>query len=210
MGVANIMESEGANLNRRLPGETPLNDISGLKLKWITTVQALSKVEFENIEKALDKYTSRKPTNKTAPFTARWMCKVHREMFGEVWRWAGSPRKGDLNIGLPWYQVEIAIEDLSRDIAKWKTSSDFDLISQAATIHFRAVQIHPFLNGNGRWSRLLANIWLCKHSAKLTQWPEHGLVRHESPIRDEYIQALKQADKGHIDPLVDLHRKYSR
>ena len=56
------MATEKINLTRGLPGETPLDDISGLKLPWVRTVAALSKVEFTNVGKAIYKYTARKPT----------------------------------------------------------------------------------------------------------------------------------------------------
>lgn len=45
------------------------------------------------------------------------------------------------------------------------------MIDDAALLHYRAVKIHPFPNGNGRWSRMLANVWLRKHGAKPTVWP---------------------------------------
>jgi hypothetical protein len=64
------------------------------------------------------------------------------------------------------------------------------------------------MNGNGRWARLLANIWLGRHDNDIIRWPEDGLVRQASPIRDIYIAALKKADTGDIGSLIDLHRQY--
>lgn len=196
------------DLNRGLEGETPLADISGLKLKWVRTVSDLSKVEFTNVGKAIYKHTVRKPTNRTAPFTSLWMCRVHKDMYADVWTWAGIPRKTALNIGVTWEQVEVSLEQLAADLQAWQAGADFDLIAQAATMHHRAVQIHPFLNGNGRWARLLANIWLLKHGSEATRWPEAGMVKHASPIRGHYIAALKEADRGDLEPLISLHRTY--
>ena len=46
------------------------------------------------------------------------------------------------------------------------------LIEQAVVLHHLAVQIHPFPNGNGRWARMVANIWLKLHGGEATEWPE--------------------------------------
>ncbi len=81
------------------------------------------------------------------------------------------------------------------------------LLEQAARLHYRAVWIHPFWNGNGRWARLLANIWIGRHKSPLIVWPEVR-IGQESPIRNAYLNALKDADEGDFDPLLALHTRY--
>ena len=81
-------------------------------------------------------------------------------------------------------------------------------LEQAAQLHYRAVWIHPFENGNGRWARLLANIWLSRHKSPLVVWPE-AMSGQESPIRSDYLKALKAADTGDFSPLMELHRQYA-
>jgi len=70
------------------------------------------------------------------------------------------------------------------------------------------VAIHPFLNGNGRWSRMLANIWLKLHGSSSAIWPEEA-VGEASIIRGEYLAAIKAADKMDFAPLIALHEKYT-
>ena len=82
-----------------------------------------------------------------------------------------------------------------------------DFLEQAAYLHHEAVQIHPFENGNGRWSRILANIWLKQHDHPITLWPSDADV--DSPIRKEYHKALQAADEGDKEPLVQLHRRFT-
>jgi fido (protein-threonine AMPylation protein) len=68
--------------------------------------------------------------------------------------------------------------------------------------------IHPFENGNGRWARLLANVWLKQNGQGIVARPDEHLVGRESSIREEYIAALKTADSGNLDPLIEMHKKY--
>jgi Fic-DOC domain mobile mystery protein B len=188
-----------------IPGETPI-DISGLKIAGVTNRQELSVVEAENVRKVIVKYLGGSLTKRTARFDLAWMLKLHREMLGEVWEWAGRTRTHDLNMGSPWHQVTTQLHDLTCDLAYWQTHWP-DTLEQAVHLHHRAVQIHPFPNGNGRWSRLLANIWLKLHKQPLTDWPE-DVIGATSLIRDEYLAAVRKADGGDFATLIGLHRKY--
>ncbi len=146
-------------------------------------------------------------TRRSAKFDLAWMLLLHREMFGNVWKWAGEVRTTDLNFGAPWYQVSTQLHDLCSDLAYWDKNW-LDAIEQAAHLHHRAVQIHPFLNGNGRWSRLLANVLLKLHKQPVTDWPEDS-IGATSVIRDDYLAAVPAADGGDYAPLIDLQRRYA-
>ncbi len=188
-------------------GETPIDDISGLKPRGVTTRAQLNDVEARNIRKAVMKYLVIKPTRRQAPFTLDWCYKLHRQMFGDVWRWAGQKRATELNLGVPVHQIDLGLKALMDDLAYWRKAREMDIIEQATRLHHRAVVLHPFLSGNGRWSRLLANIFLKQAAGKITLWPEET-VGSSSVIRDEYLAAVRGADKGNYEPLVALHRRY--
>jgi len=126
-------------------------------------------------------------------------------MFGEVWEWAGKFRSVELSIGIKAYLVPVALKELANDIAYWDTHEIFDIYETAARLHHRAVQIHPFQNGNGRWSRMLANIYLRQHGSMPVKWQE-DLLAKENPKRDSYIQALKEADNGRYEKLIEMHQ----
>ncbi|MBI4208501.1 MAG: hypothetical protein HY538_02190 [Deltaproteobacteria bacterium] len=64
-------------------GKTPLADSSGLLVDVYARDQ-LNAFEFENVNKAIMKYLTRRPTDKRASFTYSWFLQVHQEMFGEV------------------------------------------------------------------------------------------------------------------------------
>ena len=190
-----------------LPGETPIDDISGLKIKGVTTRSELSKVEAENIRKAVVKYLAAKPSRRTAPFDLAWVLRLHREMFGGVWAWAGRVRRSVTNIGVEPSQIEGSLTNLLNDLAFWEKSGE-DPSKQAVMLHHRAVQIHPFPDGNGRWARLLANIRLRQLDHHLTEWPEET-IGAESVIRAEYLAAIRTADEGDYGRLLELHRRFT-
>ena len=187
---------------------TPLDDISGLLLPS-DKVYALKEIyvaEANNIALATLKYLSAPPSSKLAPFTYEWLSKLHEEMFGNVWEWAGKFRQVELSIGIKAYMVPTALKELADDIAYWDANKTFDIYETAALIHHRAVQIHPYQNGNGRWSRMLANIYLRQNGSMPVKWQEDMLSK-ENPKRDAYIKALKAADKGDYSTLIEIHRE---
>jgi len=193
-----------------IPGETPIDDISGLIPKHVRSRRELAVVEGLNIHEAVVKYLALTPGRRQAPFDLPWAIKLHKEMFGKVWTWAGVCRTVELNIGLPFHQINMQLQSLLDDLIYWRDQTQMPVIEQASRLHHRSVLIHPFLNGNGRWSRLLANIWLKQRGQQPVEWPEQT-IGIESIIRNEYLTALRQADSsGDYAPLIALHSKYQR
>jgi Fic-DOC domain mobile mystery protein B len=189
-------------------GGTPF-DGEGLLLTNIRTRDQLFIAEARNISKAALKYLAAVPSERSAPFTLDWSYRLHREMFGDVWEWAGKKRTTQKNIGVPANQIDSGLKDLFDDLAAWREHKSYSSIEQAARLHHRAVSIHPFNNGNGRWSRLLADIHLKQSGSQPTMWLEN-INTDESAARKEYIAALKAADKSDYSKLIQLHEKYSR
>ena len=71
-------------------GTTPIDDISGLKLDWITSYEDLNIAEAENILSAMAKHFGRRKNPKSDWLTDSFLRKVHKDMFGSVWNWAGK------------------------------------------------------------------------------------------------------------------------
>jgi len=189
-----------------IPGETPI-DPSGVRVKGVRHRRDLAIVEARNIVRAVVKYLAARPGRRSAPFDFPWLLELHREMFGAVWDWAGTVRSRRLNLGVPPHQVGDRLVSLVEDLHSG-SGYGHDLDLQAVWLHHRSVRIHAFLDGNGRWARLLANIWLCRHDAPLTRWPEET-IGGVSPIRDEYISAIRAADEGDDSLLIELHARFT-
>ena len=143
------------------------------------------------------------PDKKLAPFSFEWLLILHKEMFGDVWEWAGRLRQVELSIGVKAYLVSTEIKKLVDDLEFWEQNRSFDIIEIASRLHHRAVQIHPFINGNGRWSRMLANIYLKQNGLQPTKWNEN-LLSKENLHRGDYIKALKSADNGDYRDLIQM------
>lgn len=189
-------------------GETPYPDLDGFKhtKKYPQPSRNLvDEMEEENVRKATLKYLASVPSAKKAPFTYEWLLRLHREMYGDVWDWAGQTRTQNTQIGVDKHQIVPELAALVHDLQEWPQY--FDPIEMAARLHHKAVQIHPFKNGNGRWSRLLANIWLKQQGMNPTEWPS---ITGESPIRDDYLKAVRAADNLDYEPLIALHRKFTK
>jgi fido (protein-threonine AMPylation protein) len=186
----------------RLPGETAI-DPSWLKVRGITNRRELAVVEAENIRKATVKYFTGRLTRRKARFDFPWFLRLHRDMFGDVWSWAGQTRDRDLNFGVPWAQVDAQLYALVHDLQCWAGFGE-EILVQAVRLHYQAVRIHPFHDGNGRWARMLSNLWLRLHDRPIVEWPT-DVSQNESVIRREYIAAI---EGGKEAELVALHRRY--
>jgi Fic-DOC domain mobile mystery protein B len=188
-------------------GATPIDDISDLKLPWLTTRAEQNTVEAENILHAYPNYFSKKIMPKQW-FREDFLKRVHRDMFGQVWQWAGHYYKGpQRNIGIAPYQIPMQMRELCHDVLFWlENSTDLSFVEQSVTIHHRLAQIHPFKNGNGRFARFVADFYLYSLHGRPPTWPEEILFTDNSERRD-YIAAMKQADRGEYASLTEIAKK---
>lgn len=191
-------------LIENVPGATPIDDISDLIPTHITTRSELNEWEAANILKAVQKYLTAK---KRRAIDIDWLKKVHKDMFDETWKWAGKFRKSNFNLGSDWHNIQEEMAKLIGDLNYWRTQTgELGEFEQSVWLHHRLVKIHPFVNGNGRHARLVADCFLYSHGHKLPIWPDKQLI-DASEVRKEYITALQAADKGDYGLLESFTRK---
>jgi len=181
-------------------GETPLDDISGLKAKNITTRKKLDEVEAQNILKAYVKYTLTPSKLKKVDFDFVFFRKLHKDMLSDVWSWAGEFRTFRTSIGIEANQIHQALYHLQDDLKFWEKNWDYK--DTAVRLHHTLVKIHPFPNGNGRWARLVTDLWLLKNGYSMLEWG--GNITEISVARSEYIVGLKEADSGSYERLKEF------
>jgi Fic-DOC domain mobile mystery protein B len=187
-------------------GQTPLDEIeiSGLKIKTITTVGELNEHEQNNIEEAFYWALNRKISIETL-LTREWIFNIHFRMFNNVWDWAGEKRTSNKNIGVDKYSIDPALIHMLDDIKYWIENRTYDPVEIAVRFKHRLVSIHCFPNGNGRNARLCADILIKQLTGQDGfTWGSHNSLYQESELRSAYITALKKADTGDYQPLIEF------
>lgn len=200
MGLNNLQYNEG---------QTPLDpdEKDGLLIPTVSTRGELDEVEQRNIEKAI-RWTLERRKRFTVEeiLTEQFMMELHKRMYGEVWEWAGRFRNTNKNIGVDKYQIGIELRALLDDCRYWIENKTFPKDEIAVRFKHRIVSIHCFPNGNGRHSRLLADIMIEKvFGESVFTWGSQSLIR-ESNFRSIYLAALRIADNGNVEPLIVFSR----
>ena len=178
----------------------------GLLVKTITSRQELDEFEQQNIEQAI-KWSMHKRFKISKILTEKFVCHLHEKMFEQTWAWAGEFRKTNKNIGVDKYRIGIELGQLLSDCKYWIANNTFSPDEIAIRLKHRIVKIHPFPNGNGRHSRLIADI-LVEHGfgKPVFTWGSQKMNCSKT-LRKEYLQALFNADRENYEPLIEFARK---
>jgi Fic-DOC domain mobile mystery protein B len=202
---------ENARVKFRYPeGATPIdpNDEADLRLPHITTQAELNEAEFENIVRAQLWSRARKHRDL---LTIEFAERLHKRMFGDVWKWAGAVRKIELQnaVFLAPYRVrselKILFDNTQYRIQNAVAISEKEFDRVAAEFHHRLVTIHYFRNGNGRHAREMTDLLLLQNGHQQFTWGGRSLVE-ASQTRQNYIEALHEADRGNYEPLTIFAR----
>jgi fido (protein-threonine AMPylation protein) len=98
------------------------------------------------------------------------------------------------------------MRSLIEDCKYWVENQVFEPDEIAVRFSHRIVQIHIFPNGNGRHSRLIADIIISNVFNKAVfTWGRNDLSKKGS-FRKKYLDAIYEADKGILQPLIEFSR----
>ncbi len=188
-------------------GQTPLDEEEkdGLLILTIATRGELDEFEQQNIEKAVQWILGRtfKPE---LFFTEDFVRMLHKRMYADVWAWAGEFRKTNKNIGVDKWKIPSDLKYLLDDAKYWHENNTYTQDEIAVRFKHRIVSIHCFPNGNGRHSRLLADIIIEKiYKQPVFSWGAANLS-DEGDARKSYLKAIKTADRGDYSLLLAFAR----
>lgn len=188
-------------------GQTPLDEEEkdGLLILTIATRGELDEFEQQNIEKAVQWILGRtfKPE---LFFTEDFVRMLHKRMYADVWAWAGEFRKTNKNIGVDKWKIPSDLKYLLDDAKYWHENNTYTQDEIAVRFKHRIVSIHCFPNGNGRHSRLLADIIIEKiYKQPVFSWGAANLS-DEGDTRKSYLKAVKTADTGDYSLLLAFAR----
>lgn len=182
-------------------GSTPLDpdEIRGLIPSHIETQKELNEFEFLSISTARDWAFGNKRSNL---LSTDFIKSLHKKMFGLVWKWAGSFRLTNKNLGVDYHQIPVEVKSLCDDASFWFKNEIYPTDESAIRFHHRLVSIHPFSNGNGRHSRMMADLILFNHTGNVFSWGKNFMMTETDECRRRYIDALRKADNNDYDPLI--------
>ena len=138
-------------------------------------------------------------------FRERFLKSLHKRMFSRVWRWAGEYRTTPRSIGVEAHLIQPEMWKLLDEARAWVELKSYPNDEIAARFHHRLVWIHPFPDGNGRWSRLATDALIVQLGNTRFTWGSADL-RTAGEARKNYIEKLKLADKHEMEPLVAFVR----
>ncbi len=188
-------------------GQTPLDEDEkeGLLIKSIATRGELDEFEQQNIEDAIQWSLTRKFKSEQI-LSETFILALHKRMYKNVWRWAGEYRKTNKNIGVDKLEIPVALRSLIDDASYWLENNVYEPDEFALRFKHRLVSIHCFPNGNGRHSRMIADIIIEEiYQLPVFSWGSKSLA-DENDSRKKYLIAIRKADKGDLELLLKFAR----
>lgn len=187
-------------------GATPLTleDLQGLIPTDLATRGDLDRAELENILEARA-WASRRTWKPEGLLDIYALADLHRRMFGQVWRWAGTWRNRETSIGISHPLIQTELRTLVDDALAWAEFATYPPDEIAVRFHHRLVFIHPFANGTGRHARLAADLLARSLGQTVFSWSQRpGTL----PDRKGYREALQAMDRDRDDitRLLDFAR----
>jgi len=136
------------------------------------------------------------------------ICEWHRRWLGNVYEWAGQYRS--VNMGKDNFQFAAAhlvpklIQEFNDKFLAVYTPcigmNEEELIEALAKVHIEYILVHPFREGNGRLSRLLAVVMALQAEQPLLDFS------YMDNNKDEYFSAI-QAGLDNEEPMKEMFRR---
>lgn len=159
--MTNRYDTSGNPEGQYQPGSK--NDLLINKLD-ITNSEEINEIELDLLEQLSIAVLDEIESDQT--ITAGDLCEWHRRWLGNVYPWAGKYRS--VNIGKAEFQfaaahltpklMTIFNDEFLAVYTPCNLMNEDELVKALANVHVEYILIHPFREGNGRLSRLLANI----------------------------------------------------
>ena len=186
-------------------GATPLSPetMDGL-IPNLTTQGELNEFEARNIALA-QRWALRARGDNRDMLLATTLKTLHAKMFDQTWRWAGQFRRVETNIGVAWIHIPQRVEQLCGNTQYQVEHAVWPWDELAVRFHHELVSIHPFPNGNGRHARLATDLLRIRNGQSRFTWGSTSLIEN-SLVRQEYIAALREADRGDYERLLQFVR----
>ena len=148
-----------------------------------------------------------KANPRVGSFDSEYLCAIHRELFCEVYDWAGQFRTVDIAIGIPFCHHEYIQGNLDRLFMQLHSEGDLRSINDREELASRLAYylgelnaIHPFREGNGRTQRIFIELlarscgWLLRLSlcerSELSSASEDAIMGDYTSLKKIILRSL--------------------
>lgn len=184
-------------------GSTPVSEAEAIALRIsVVSQHELNAFERENILEARAWALSARVLRRPDLLSEGFLRDLHKRMFGRIWRWAGKFRSSERNLGRPVHALAIDVRHLLDDATYWFEHGTYSPGEAAVRFHYRLVSIHPWVNGNGRHARLMADILIGANGGSPFSWGRGADLTAPTDVRAKYLDALRAADSANYAPLL--------
>jgi len=183
---------------------TPAANIyHALRLKGFQDSAVLRELEQAAIERALE-WLMFKHYTADELLSEAFIKFLHKKLFGSIWKTAGKFRQADLGKGCPWSNIAIQLRQLNEEAKDWHQQQTYNPHELAVRYAHRLTVIYCFDQGNGRLSRLMADLIISKlYQAPPFTWGRH--LRHTpEALQQAYQAAMEAADCNEYEALIQF------
>jgi Fic-DOC domain mobile mystery protein B len=181
-------------------GNTPIQPEEAEQLiPRISTMRELNEYEVLNILRAREWAFDSRTMKSTDPLEELYFRELHHRMFDNVWKWAGTYRQTERNIGCDPKEILQRIPQLLANTRYWLDNKTFSTDEALLRFHHQMTRIHPFANGNGRHARMVADVVAVKCGRAEFSWGAGKDLVAKGDARAVYLAALRTLDANEND-----------
>jgi Fic-DOC domain mobile mystery protein B len=181
-------------------GNTPIQPEEAEQLiPRISTMRELNEYEVLNILRAREWAFDSRTMKSTDPLEEPYVRELHHRMFDNVWKWAGTYRQTERNIGCDPKEILQRIPQLLANTQYWLDNKTFSTDEALLRFHHQMTRIHPFANGNGRHARMVADVVAVKCGRAEFSWGAGKDLVAKGDARAVYLAALRTLDANEND-----------
>ena len=140
----------------------------------------MNKVDEKSLENAKRLFASN-DINSIEVGTVKGLKQIHKYLFDGLYDFAGQIRKKNISKGNFRFANALYLEDILKKIETMKENTLDDIINKYVEMNIA----HPFLEGNGRATRIWLDLILKKRLNKIVNW--------ENIDKKLYLQAMERS-----------------
>jgi cell filamentation protein len=149
----------------------------------------MTNIDAESLAQALTLFTSGE-IDKVEVGTTRGLQQIHRALFGGLYDFAGEIRVKNISKGGFRFVNSLYLKEALAAIEKMPESTFEEIVAKYIEMNIA----HPFMEGNGRATRIWLDLILKKNLAKVVDW--------QRVDKELYLQAMERS------PINDLELRY--